>query len=216
MIEGFGAGSVPLTNGSGSRTPKKIECLKKDCAFTTFLTTFFSMATNCLGRIRILNELTTQFRIHNLGLRVRGSGSVKNIYRSGTLVSTVFKWLDGDLKKLVVLTVKYNEIQELSSKLLFKLQALWKNPVKASLARHLLSNSLMTGLQICFTHPGSRIPVVPARQPCSLACRYDNPMSVMTLSRNHGSMNSTTVWTVDREVPAGHFLHFHPLVETSG
>jgi hypothetical protein len=34
--------------------------------------------------------------------------------------------------------------------------------------------------------------VVPARQPCSLTCRYDNPMPKLTLSPSQGSMNSAT------------------------
>jgi hypothetical protein len=34
--------------------------------------------------------------------------------------------------------------------------------------------------------------VVPARQPCSLACRYDNPMQELTLSPSQGSMNWAT------------------------
>ncbi len=33
---------------------------------------------------------------------------------------------------------------------------------------------------------------VPARQPCSLACRYDNPMPELALSPSQGSMNSAT------------------------
>jgi hypothetical protein len=33
---------------------------------------------------------------------------------------------------------------------------------------------------------------VPARQQCSLACRYDNPMPELTLSPSQGSMNSAT------------------------
>ncbi len=34
--------------------------------------------------------------------------------------------------------------------------------------------------------------VVSARQPCSLACRYDNPMPELTLFPSQGSMNSAT------------------------
>jgi hypothetical protein len=32
--------------------------------------------------------------------------------------------------------------------------------------------------------------VIPARQPCSLACRCDNPMPELTLSPSQGSRNS--------------------------